>query len=161
VGTSDFLFINCRVFVHSLYSFEPMLDLSRINIAELVERVPCLELLEGDKYSWESLGEALNLHFQVGGIPSPIFPQRKQDHWWLVRSELFALICTRAHAPSAHYRELEENQSLSTSELLSLLSNVIAKTAAVHVSVITPLVATVLYAIKKQGSEAWCYSQAK
>jgi hypothetical protein len=137
-----------------------MLDLTRINIAELVECVPSLELLEGDKYSWESLGEALSLHFQGGGMTSPILPRRERDHWWLVRSELFAMICTRAPSHSGLRRELEDT-NLSTPELLALLSSAIAQRAGVQVEIITPLVATVVYALAKQGSAAWCYRQAR
>jgi len=138
-----------------------MLDLSRINIGELVEVVPCLDLLECDNYSWQSMGEALNVHLHGGGTASSDLPRRGPDHWWLVRSELFALICTRAPGQSELRQKLQDNPHLSTSELLSLVSKVIAKRAEVDVGIITPLVATGLYAIRKQGSEAWCYSQAR
>ncbi|MBL9171391.1 MAG: hypothetical protein JNN07_26900 [Verrucomicrobiales bacterium] len=126
-----------------------------------MEAVPILELLEADKYSCESLGEALNRQLTLSSTAGSDLRGREPNQWWLVKSELFALICTRAYAHSELSHTLQNNQNLSTCELLSLLSHEIANRAEVNVDSITPLVATALYQIGKEGPEAWCSSQTR
>lgn len=138
-----------------------MISGKRIDIPTLVRKVPLLALIQKRQSTWNEIGENL-----LSNAPKPRSQRREtgfsleksptataQSAWAGVKSEMFRLLATDAAEYEDIRKRLVGAGDSSTLYVLSTLSLWLAGAMGMSVSVTTPVVATLLYAIATSPAE--------
>jgi hypothetical protein len=132
-----------------------MISGNRIDTSLLVRKVPLLSMIQKHQFTWNQVGENL-----LENAPKPRNHRREngfsveksatataQSSWAGVKSEMFRLLATDAPEYGDIRKRLVGAGDSSTLYVLSTLSLWLAGAMGISVSVTTPVVATMLYAI--------------
>lgn len=76
--------------------------------------------------------------------------------WEAVKKEVFALFCTKDRKYAGIRRKIGKYKEAGTLQILTAIALWLSGIIGVAPAMLTPLVATVLYAIASMGGNAWC-----
>ena len=144
-----------------------MLNLD-INRQELMAQVPYLRMVESQRFTWDELGTALNAEVQGAGATASALGKAApaargflQDLWTVVKQEVHTLLCTNARKYAALRKTLREKKEIGTLYVLTTVTAFLAGIVGVAPALLTPLVATVLFAVAQLGQNVWCEMMKK
>jgi hypothetical protein len=150
-----------------------MIDISKLNEAELIEACPYISILSIQKIDIDTLGYGLSLTFQGWG---PVGMAKKDEnymgfltdfltllrnYWAEVKKEIYLLVCTKDRKYSDIRNHFKKKSTTSTTAIVGMLSATVATQIGAAAGLVTPLVALLLYGLLRVGVNSWCNLQKK
>ncbi len=141
-----------------------MIDISKLNEANLIDACPYISILNDQKINIDTLGYGLSLTFQGCGPVNTAkkdeiclgFLTRPRDYWAEVKKEIYLLVCTKDRKYSDIRNHFRKKSTTSTTAIVGMLSATVATQIGAAAGIITPLVALLLYGLLKVGVNSWC-----
>jgi hypothetical protein len=146
-----------------------MIDISKLNEADLIEVCPYISILNNQKINIDALGYGLSLTFQGCGPVAKVkerenfmgFLTLPRDYWAEVKKEIYLLVCTKDRKYSDIRNHFKKKSTTSTTAIVGMLSATVATQIGAAAGIVTPLVALLLYGLLKVGVNSWCNLQKK
>lgn len=135
---------------------------NRIDVAFLRQKFPELARLEKRGFGWNDIGNTLALLTRRSGTRQQAHAAKSWtksgtgDDWSAARNALQELLCTGSPELAEIRNRLKDSPPGTTPLLLSTLSLWLAGHLGKSVTLTTPLVATVLLGIARDGMDGWC-----
>lgn len=141
-----------------------MIDISKLNEAELIAVCPYISIMNEQKMPIDDLGYSLSLTFQGRGPFAMAHDDHRcigfmtlpRDYWAEIKKEIYQLICTKDRKYASIRTHFRKNQNTSTTAIVGMVSATVGSQLGAAAGIVTPLVALLLYSLLKVGVSSWC-----